>query len=305
MPGQPGEMGVIGTQGQPGPPGYVGEEGYTGAPGEFGKPGHDGYPGPPGRYIYRRPASLGSDNKGPHANRLYSSNQGNSKDLNTAEHQLQFETSEAINFWLTGIDYVFDNYKIQNGTRRYPARSCRELHLDHPEYQSGRYWIDPNEGCLDDAVRVYCDFKEQVNCVDPKNNKITIPRLSAHQWISEVHPLMEMFEYKAAAGQMNFLRLLSKRVYQNITYSCYKEEENDCTIQLQGENDMELRSSEQTKSSFVDTYSKKEEAIGRQAVMEINTKRKGALPIVDLAPTYIGESAEPFRIEIGPVCFMY
>jgi len=50
---------------------------------------------------------------------------------------------------------------------------------------------------------------------------------------------------------MQFLRLLSKRVYQNITYSCYKEEEGDCTIQLQGENDMEFRSSDQTKPSFI------------------------------------------------------
>jgi len=43
----------------------------------------------------------------------------------------------------------------------------------------------------------------------------------------------------------------------------------------------------------------------RQAVMKINTKRKDALPIIDVAPTHIGESAEPFRLEIGPVCFMY
>jgi len=50
---------------------------------------------------------------------------------------------------------------------------------------------------------------------------------------------------------MQFLRLLSKRVSQNITYSCYKEEEDDCTIKLQGENEMEFRSSEQTKPSFI------------------------------------------------------
>lgn len=43
----------------------------------------------------------------------------------------------------------------------------------------------------------------------------------------------------------------------------------------------------------------------RQAVMKINTNRKDALPIIDAAPTHIGESEEPFRLEIGPVCFMY
>ena len=37
---------------------------------------------------------------------------------------------------------------------------------------SGSYWIDPNEGCIDDAFRVYCDFEKQVNCIDPKNSKV-------------------------------------------------------------------------------------------------------------------------------------
>ena len=47
--------------------------------------------------------------------------------------------SEAMDFYLTGLEYVFENYKTQNGTRRYPARSCRELHLDFPEYPSGKF----------------------------------------------------------------------------------------------------------------------------------------------------------------------
>lgn len=43
----------------------------------------------------------------------------------------------------------------------------------------------------------------------------------------------------------------------------------------------------------------------RLAVMKINTKRKDALPIIDIAPTHIGKTGEPFRLEIGPVCFMF
>ena len=60
-------------------------------------------------------------------------------------------------------------------------------------------------------------------------------------------------DYKATAVQMNFLRLLTRKVFQNITYSCYTKEEKDCTIQLQGENEMELRSSEKTKPKFLRT----------------------------------------------------
>lgn len=129
--------------------------------------------------------------------------------------------SQAIDYYLTALSYVVENFRTQNGTRRYPARSCRELHLDFPEYLSGmlkidlisylvfshtsptlsstklpqwkhferawdltnvsilgRYWIDPNEGCIDDAVQVYCDFEEQVNCIEPKNHKVgTLPIL--------------------------------------------------------------------------------------------------------------------------------
>lgn len=62
-------------------------------------------------------------------------------------------------------------------------------------------------------------------------------------------------DYKAPAIQMNFLRLLTKKVFQNITYSCYHERENDCTVQLQGENEMELQSYETTKPKFVNESS--------------------------------------------------
>ena len=56
-------------------------------------------------------------------------------------------------------------------------------------------------------------------------------------------------------AQMKFLRLLSMRITQNITYHCYNsrawEEEDDRTIKLQGDNDMELTSSEKTKPKVV------------------------------------------------------
>ena len=51
--------------------------------------------------------------------------------------------------------------------------------------------------------------------------------------------------------QMRFLRLLSRRVSQNITYHCYNslawEDDESRTIKLQGENEMELTSYDRTK----------------------------------------------------------
>ena len=40
--------------------------------------------------------------------------------------------------YIEGFDNVFYNYATQRGTRRIPARSCRDLHLDYPDYPSGK-----------------------------------------------------------------------------------------------------------------------------------------------------------------------
>lgn len=36
----------------------------------------------------------------------------------------------------------------------------------------GYYWIDPNEGPADDAVKVYCDFTFNATCVYPDRSKV-------------------------------------------------------------------------------------------------------------------------------------
>ena len=55
--------------------------------------------------------------------------------------------------------------------------------------------------------------------------------------------------------QMKFLRLLSRRITQNVTYHCYNsrawDEDGDRTIKLQGENDMELTSSDHTRPKVI------------------------------------------------------
>ena len=39
---------------------------------------------------------------------------------------------------------------------------------------SGYYWIDPNEGPADDAVKVYCDFAFNATCVYPDRSKVRL-----------------------------------------------------------------------------------------------------------------------------------
>ena len=61
--------------------------------------------------------------------------------------------------------------------------------------------------------------------------------------------------YGMNSVQMQFLRLLSRSVSQNITYHCLNsrawEDDDGLTIKLQGDNDMELTSSEKTKPVVV------------------------------------------------------
>ena len=57
--------------------------------------------------------------------------------------------------------------------------------------------------------------------------------------------------YSMVPVQMRFLRLLSRRVSQNITYLCYNsrawEDDGSRSIKLQGENEMELTGNDRTK----------------------------------------------------------
>ena len=44
-----------------------------------------------------------------------------------------------IDFTLKLVDRKISNFRAQNGTKEHPARSCREIKLDHPNFESGLY----------------------------------------------------------------------------------------------------------------------------------------------------------------------
>ena len=39
-------------------------------------------------------------------------------------------------------------------------------------FLQGKYWVDPNEGCYNDAEYVYCDFERGATCVFPDNKEV-------------------------------------------------------------------------------------------------------------------------------------
>uniref|UniRef100_A0A8C4Q3K4 Fibrillar collagen NC1 domain-containing protein n=1 Tax=Eptatretus burgeri TaxID=7764 RepID=A0A8C4Q3K4_EPTBU len=35
----------------------------------------------------------------------------------------------------------------------------------HPDWESGEYWIDPNEGSSIDAIKMYCNMETRETCL--------------------------------------------------------------------------------------------------------------------------------------------
>lgn len=119
---------------------------------------------------------------------------------------------------------TFDKLKKPDGKKNSPAKTCRDLAVAHPEYESGNYWIDPNEGDIRDSILVYCDLPKRATCIMPQpiKSKEMSPVSTDHEiWLGEVEGGMKI-TYKADSNQIGFLQLLSAHASQNITYHCKK-----------------------------------------------------------------------------------
>lgn len=60
--------------------------------------------------------------------------------MSTVFHLL-FAQKDDIDFMLKLVDRKISNFRAQNGTKEHPARSCREIQLDHPNFESGLYYF--------------------------------------------------------------------------------------------------------------------------------------------------------------------
>ena len=59
-------------------------------------------------------------------------------------------------------------------------RICFEGYKKFLDYFQGYYWIDPNEGPPDDAVKVYCDFPLSATCIYPNKSKVRLEIITKH-----------------------------------------------------------------------------------------------------------------------------
>jgi len=229
---------------------------------------------------------------------------------------------------LKSLNNQIENIRSPEGSKKNPARTCRDLKLCHPDWKSGEYWIDPNQGCTIDAIKVFCNMETGESCVYPKPS--SIPRKNwwsskskdrKHIWFGETMNGGFHFSYggdslapNTAAIQMTFLRLLSTEASQNLTYHCknsvaYLDASTGNlkkAVLLQGSNDVEIRA--EGNSRF--TYSVMEDGCTRhtgqwgKTVIEYRSQKTSRLPIVDIAPMDIGGADQEFGVDVGAVCFL-
>lgn len=203
------------------------------------------------------------------------------------------------------------------GTRRHPARTCRDLKQLEPNVTNGHFWIDPNDGPADDAIQVYCDFHLNATCIHPKKGKTENKKWffgpDGYKWFAKEFDDLPQFVYDCDPIQLTFLRLLSNRAKQIITYHClnssawFKQSTGnyEYSIKLKAENGIEIHAqgTKKYKPTILLDECKIKDGTWRRTILEVNTSKTHRLPINDVAVHDVGDAGEEFGLEIGPVCF--
>jgi len=197
-----------------------------------------------------------------------------------------------------------------DGSREYPARTCRDLHEFHPTKPSGMYWLDPNKGCKEDAIKVHCNFTVDIDipkittCVYP--TKAMAVKMDAwpekfqtrHQKYFDEGLNLGQLDYSADLSQMIYLGYLNKEAFQNVTIHC-KDYQRD--MKFMGVKNTELTGGKFAPSIHMNQCSRKGSGNGK-TVLHFTTSKFIRLPIVDFAPEWSKDAK--FGIELGPVCFV-
>lgn len=229
---------------------------------------------------------------------------------------------------LKSLSLQIENIRSPEGTRKNPARTCRDLRMCHGDWKSGEYWIDPNQGCNLDAIKVYCNMETGETCVyptqpnvTPKNWYTSKNKEKKHVWFGETMSDGFQFEYGSqgsnpadVAIQLTFLRLMSTEATQNITYHCknsvaYMDQQTGNlkkALLLQGSNEIEIRPEGNSRFTYGVTEDGCTSHTGSwgKTIIEYKTSKTSRLPIIDVAPMDIGAPDQEFGLEIGPVCFL-
>lgn len=273
-------------------PGLFGEKGlkgYSGLPGPKGQRGLLGPPGPPGP-----PGSLNLTLT-QLKDLTFLSDKPNYPLISTLLEALQRD----LRFFIDPPD----------GTKEHPATTCLELMLSYPNFSSGMYYIDPNQGSSADAFLVYCNLSSGgQTCLPPMQPQVPMrpwlrdTRPDSFTWLSSKDGGFQFDYTGTGVVQMRFLRLNSKIAKQNITFSCQPNSQ-------QGSSEREIKFlADSRKQSFLGTFRDCEPTGGldtgpRESVFQFETEDLELLPIRDLALFGHSDMTDEFQFTIGHVCF--
>ncbi|CAN8179033.1 unnamed protein product, partial [Coccothraustes coccothraustes] len=297
-----------GRPGPPGTPGAKGDTGQAGAKGERGPPGPPGRPGPPGESIQPLPLQIPKKSK---------------RSLETAPELEKSRESRESRDLLASLDALkseLERLRNPPGSRENPARTCRDLRLGHPRLPDGEYWIDPNQGCARDSLRVFCNFTAGgESCVFPESEEFSY-RDSEFRRLGRV--------------QLGFLRLLSASARQRLALPCPRHSQHSRNHSL--DHSLDHRNSRDDRNSqdsgipglipglSLRFLAANEEELGADGVrllrhgcgsaggrpeleLELGRARPELLPLLDLRlagaallPGKTGNAA----IRLGAVCFL-
>ena len=105
---------------------------------------------------------------------------------------------------------------------------------------SGYYWIDPNGGCVDDAIKVFCNFTGPTvqTCVTPSTGQVYFVtmttsinpclqvdtrywhRTSSDNWFSNIDGGFQL-KYSTTENQLKFIRVGAHTAHQTFTYKYF------------------------------------------------------------------------------------
>jgi len=218
--------------------------------------------------------------------------------------------------YLRWLELELNAMKIPDGSRSYPAKTCRDIRMCLPDVTSGYYWIDPNLGVGNDAFEVYCNFTSGETCIEPKTlmqqkKKWVNAEKDGFKWMID-DLIREKIEYITDETQMRHLRLNSLSVRQNVTYHC-KNSHAFKTADGGSKSYLKLMSSdnvEMHKDSHIKNRPKVlqdgchvKDGKWHKTVLEVTSDIMSRLPISDVAVFDVADPGEEFGVELGPVCF--
>jgi len=318
LPGGRGPYGKEGAIGEPGDAGPVGIKGYTGQRGRRGDRGLDGPRGPPGppgvpgpRSNPFDPAILAKLLEG------YPEGEKVTDPFRVGYHQTYYRAivektkdKDMLNMFdlLDALEAKVDAETKPDGSRSFPALSCRDIQMCFPESKSGDYWVDPNGGSRSDAFQVHCDFTGTVTtCIKPSTvfdkKEWTNEKNSEFKWIGkDVEEETSEVMYSPSVSQWKTLRLSHRSAQQNVTYLC---KNSPAEIKLMSSNNNELHASaaKGNRLNIIENQCNIRDGQWRRAVFAFSSPNVDKLPIRDIAVAGSTEGEGSFSMELGSVCF--